>query len=141
MKTFGILTILAIFVFATACNEEEETITPAKTVILSTDNSTYIHIDDIVFTIYNETSNSVNHGICQNSFDFDYEIEKKEGNQWISLDTITCSGFAWTELTANSTNSDTLSANLLDAGDYRIKMKFIIQSNNTALYSNLFNIK
>lgn len=141
MKTFGITAIMAIFIFVTACNEDEETITPSTVVILSTDNSTYIHLDNIIFTIYNETPNSVNHGICQNSFDFDYEIEKKEGNQWVSLDTITCSGFSWTELSANSTNSDTVSANLLDEGDYRIKMKFIIESNNTALYSNLFNVK
>jgi len=141
LNFFGIVTILTFLIIATACKKEEETIVSTPPILLITDNTTYIPLDVITFTIQNETENSIQYAACGNSINFDYEVEKRDGGEWVSVGGFVCPGFSWVEIPANSIQTDTLSANALDKGDYRIKMQLIIESNSTIMYSNLFNLK
>ncbi|NOX45838.1 MAG: hypothetical protein GXO89_02545 [Chlorobi bacterium] len=140
LKSIGFLVLLTIIVVG-ACKKEENTVTPAPIINLFTDNSTYIPLDDIVFTIQNESQNSIKYASCENGSSFDFEIEKREGGEWVSYGSNICPDFSWIEIPANSFQVDSLSADMLDKGDYRIKMQLIIESNNTLQYSNIFNIK
>lgn len=142
MKTFGIIAILAIFSIISSCNKEDETtVVSVPTVVLFTDNASYVDIDNIVLTIKNETNDSIKYGACGFSNIFDKEIQKKTDTGWITSDFTLCIDYVWADLAANSQVNDTISAALLDEGDYRIKMKSIVASNNTVLYSGEFNKK
>ncbi len=141
-KSIGTIAILAFFVVLVSCKKEEEkTSEPDPIVTVYTDNTTYVNLDNIVFTIENKTPNTINYTICGFSHILDYEIQKRIDSEWVTSAAPTCPDFTWVDLEVNTKISDTISASNLDKGDYRFKMKLIIESNSTIMYSNIFNLK
>ena len=142
LKTYVVIVILALFGILSSCKKEEETITaPEPTVVVYTDNTTYIDADNIVLTLKNGIADTIKYGACAFSNDLDLSIEKKTDTAWTTVSATLCIDYYWANLAGNSQVSDTINANILDQGDYRIKMKLIIGSNNTVLYSGEFNKK
>ncbi len=143
LKTFWIIAILAFSIIISSCDKEEKetTTAPEPTVIVFTDNTSYIDHDNIVFTIKNETQDTVKYGACAFSNILDIEIQKKTDSAWVTTNATLCLDYIWADLAAHSQVSDTISADILELGDYRIKSKLIVGSNNTVLYSGEFNKK
>jgi hypothetical protein len=141
-KSIGIIAVLVFAMMITSCKKEEEkTNTPEPTVNVYTDNNTYIDLDDIVVTLKNETPDTIRYGACNFSNVFDLQIEKKTDTAWTAVFSTLCVDYIWANLPGNLKISDTISADVIDPGDYRIKMKLIVNSNNTVLYSDEFNKK
>ena len=139
-KTFLIIAIMVFSIIVSSCDKEDETTnTPEPTVIFFTDNTSYVDLDNIVFTIKNETPDTVKYGACAFSDVLDIEIQKKTDSAWVTTNSTLCLDYMWANLAANSQISDTISADMLEQGDYRIKSKLIVGSNNTVLYSGEFN--
>lgn len=123
------------------CERNETVEIPDKKYVeLNTDKNSYLNLQDIAFNLCNNSHDNLSYLGCWFSNSPVIELEKYINEEWVVEHYTLCVEYSWHQLHSGQEIADTIRSNWFDTGSYRMKCNLMIDSLETIVYSNVFEI-
>ena len=142
MKTFLTSLLITFSIILFSCKKEKTEIPNYKEeIVFSTDTNSYMHLQDIAFTLTNRSNNDLTYFGCSYGIKPVIEIEQYINEEWKITHFTLCIEYSWHQLVPDKDIHDTIHSNWIDPGKYRLKCQTMKDSIVSEVWSNEFEIE